>query len=186
MFILLLAYLVVDLKVSQSRKELGIGNEFWSKLWISTHRTRSDSFTLKCDRIPLFSLFSHSINSVCEISQLYVIMRMNEEGGRGLQLSQWEHQTCSACLAERKELCNSNHIRISTVNSIDHWVSRILVSYLIPVLVCSLLFNIPKILYIMEVDTLLPQEYQIFVIRVIFLFLLFLFLVFSWICNLTN
>ena len=44
---------------------------------------------------------------------------------------------------------------------------RILISYLLPVLLASVILNMPKILNILGVFALLPFEYDIYVIKVI-------------------
>ena len=44
---------------------------------------------------------------------------------------------------------------------------RILISYLLPVLLASVILNMPKILNILGVFALVPFEYDIYVIKVI-------------------
>ena len=44
---------------------------------------------------------------------------------------------------------------------------RILISYLLPVLLASVILNMPKILNILGVFALMPFEYDIYVIKVI-------------------
>ena len=58
---------------------------------------------------------------------------------------------------------NSNQKPTWSIN-INH--CSMVVSYLLPVLAASIVLNVPKILNILEVFSLVPPQYEIYVIKV--------------------